>query len=330
MKKTILAIALAAASTVAFATGGETTSVSTYSGAAVGGSVGSAVVGNGGGFAIMGSEASAYNYSAASADADKTGWCDPGVEASTSAVSIGGVSSTSWGLTMGNAGGFNSGQAYTEGFAGAQASKYGPNESVSVGSRAGMEAGAGTAVWGTGFSTQSSMAGAFNKSGAEANGNDGLTFWGIPGNAGGEIQAGSLGGSFSGSAGLSVGNAGGGTGAIAGQDGYANASAGGTVYKLSGWSVKPVGGASVSGGVNTGSVSQTEVIGTGIAGTAAIGGGLIGGSASLTTNGKTLATSNVNVYDIKGAATIGGHAGWASDASAVEANVYASGVSTTY
>jgi hypothetical protein len=279
----------------------------------------------------MGSEASAWNYSAASADADKTGSCwNPGVSAETSALSIGGASSTSWGLTAGNAGGINSGVANTSGYAGADASKSGSNEYASAGSAAGMKAGAGTTVYGTGFSTQTSMAGAFNKSGAEANGNDGLTFWGIPGTAGGEIQAGSVGGSFSTSAGLTVGNAIGGTGAVAGQDGSAYASAGGQVYKPYGWSVKPIGQAGVSGGVSTGGMSETVVLGTGIAGTAALGGGLVGGSASLTTNGKTLATSNVNVYDIKGAATIGGHAGWAGDASATETYVNASGSAFTY
>jgi hypothetical protein len=328
MKKTILAIAIAAASTVAFATGGESTAVNTYSSAAVGGSVGSAVVGNGGGLAIMGSNASAWNYSAASADsgADK---CAPGVATETSALTIGGASSTSAGLVIGNAGGYNMGNAYTTGSASAKASDYGHNEGVWVDSAAKMAAGAGTVVYGTGLSTQHSVAGAFNKSSAEANGYDGLTVWGFPGVAGGSLTAGSVGGSFSGSAGLTVGNAIGGTGAIAGQDGSAGGYAGGTVYKPGSAPVS-VGSAGVSGGVDTGSVSSTLVAGTGLAGTGALSGGLVGGNATLITNGTSIAASSVPVYDIKGAATIGGNIGNAADLSYAGTDVGISGSAGTY
>jgi hypothetical protein len=331
MNKTILAIAIAAASTVAFATDGGSTSVNSYSTAAVGGVVGSSVVGNGGGLAIMGSEASAWNVSTASSNEV----CGPGVGVETSAATLGGASSTSWGLTVGNAGGVNAGVAYTTGSANANASDSGRNEWVNAGSSADMAAGAGTIVYGTGLSTQSSLAGAANVSGASANGNDGWTQFGIPGSAGGEMTAGTLGGSFSTSAGLSVGQAFGGTGAGAEQAGYANAGAGGDVFTLVGcgrWCVKTidVGGAGVSGGASTGSMSETAVVGTGLAGTAAVGGGLVGGSASILTNGSSLAVTNATVYDVKGVATIGGNIGNAYDASEAVVGVGASASAGLY
>jgi hypothetical protein len=238
MKKTLISIAVASV----FASGAALACAngSCGWGSANTSAVTSATAGSiGNGISIVGSTANAWNTTGASSSYSYGGR-DNNASASSEASSFGGTSTTSFGLTAGNAQGYTFGTATQQGSASAGNGVgigesnypyywygyYGPYDasyaSVSANSSVNQDSFAATAVFGTGIAAMSSEAGAWNASGAAASSDvdrfcNGCTIGHT------DVVAGTMGGSYAGAEGVVLGQAIGEAGANAHQNGSAYA-----------------------------------------------------------------------------------------------------------